>query len=71
MSDHKPEQPLDNPIVTTHWLTRAQLLERQRRLRSPLVLRCVDDYLGGSRLPLEGIAQLDLQTAVKVQAIAV
>ena len=71
VSDHKPEQALDSPIVTTHWLTRAQLLERERRLRSPLVLRCVDDYLGGSRLPLEGIARLDLQTAVKVQAIAV
>ena len=71
VSDHKPEQALDKPIITTHWLTRAQLLERERRLRSPLVLRCVDDYLGGTRLPLEGIAQLDLQTAVKVQAIAV
>jgi 8-oxo-dGTP pyrophosphatase MutT (NUDIX family) len=71
VSDHKPEQPLDTGIVTTHWLTRAQLLERQMRLRSPLVLRCVDDYLGGNRLPLEGVASLDLQTAGKVQAIPV
>jgi 8-oxo-dGTP pyrophosphatase MutT (NUDIX family) len=69
--DHKPEQPLDTGIITTHWLTRAQLLEREMRLRSPLVLRCVDDYLGGSRQPLESVARLDLQTAVKVQAIAV
>jgi 8-oxo-dGTP pyrophosphatase MutT (NUDIX family) len=71
VSDHKPHQPLDKPIVTTHWLTRAQLLEREMRLRSPLVLRCVDDYLGGTRLALESVASLDLQTAIKVPAIAV
>src|SRR5262249_3975962 len=50
VSDYKPEQPLDTGIVTTHWLTRAQLMEREARLRSPLVLRCVDDYLSGNRL---------------------
>jgi 8-oxo-dGTP pyrophosphatase MutT (NUDIX family) len=71
VSDHKPHQPLDTGIVTTHWLTRAELLERTGRLRSPLVLRCVDDYLGGKRLPLDAVAQLDLQTAVSVPAIAV
>ena len=48
-----------------------ELLEREKRLRSPLVLRCVDDYLGGSRQPLEGFAQLDIKTAVSVAAIAV
>jgi hypothetical protein len=65
-----PTQPLDTGIVTTHWLTRAQLLERTGRLRSPLVLRCVDDYLGGNRLPLESVAGLDLQTAISVPAVA-
>ena len=71
VSDHKPEQPLDTGIITTHWLTRAELLEREKRLRSPLVLRCVDDYLGGRRQPLDSVARLDLQTAVSVAAIAV
>jgi len=71
VSDHKPEQPLDTGIVTTHWLTRAELQEREKRLRSPLVLRCVDDYLSGSRQPLESVARLDLKTAVSVAAIAV
>jgi 8-oxo-dGTP pyrophosphatase MutT (NUDIX family) len=66
VSDHKPEQPLDTGIVTTHWLTRAQLLEREARLRSPLVLRCVDDYLNGNRRSLESVAGLDLQTALAV-----
>jgi 8-oxo-dGTP pyrophosphatase MutT (NUDIX family) len=71
VSDHKPHQPLDNPVVTTHWLTRDELMERNGRLRSPLVLRCVDDYLGGHRQPLESVAELDLQTAISVQAFAV
>ncbi len=49
VSDHKPEQPLDSGIVTTHWLTREQLMERELRLQKPLVMRCVDDYLRGIR----------------------
>jgi 8-oxo-dGTP pyrophosphatase MutT (NUDIX family) len=71
VSDHKPEQPLDKGIVTTHWLTRSQLMERERRLRSPLVLRCVDDYLGGARQSLETVAGLDLRTALNVRGIPV
>jgi 8-oxo-dGTP pyrophosphatase MutT (NUDIX family) len=71
VSDHKPEQPLDTGIVTTHWLTRAQLMERELRLRSPLVLRCVDDYLSGVRQALESVASLDVQTALTVRGIPV
>lgn len=71
VSDHKPNQPLDTGIVTTHWLTRAQLVEREVRLRSPLVLRCVDDYIAGARQPLESVARLDLQSAISVRAVAV
>jgi 8-oxo-dGTP pyrophosphatase MutT (NUDIX family) len=71
VSDHKPDQPLDTGIVTTHWLTRAELLAREVRLRSPLVLRCVDDYLRGVRLPLETVARLDLLSATSVAGVAV
>ncbi len=71
VSDHKPEQPLDTGIVTTHWLTRDQLMERELRLRSPLVLRCVDDYLSGARQALESVASLDLKTALHVRGIPV
>ncbi|HVY81832.1 MAG TPA: NUDIX hydrolase [Steroidobacteraceae bacterium] len=69
VSDHRPSQPLDKGIVTTHWLSRAELQEREPRLRSPLVLRCVDDYLGGKRLPLDSVAYLDLHTASSVRAV--
>ena len=56
VSDHRPSQPLDQGIERTHWLTRDELLLDAARLRSPLVLRCVDDYLEGRRLPLETVA---------------
>jgi 8-oxo-dGTP pyrophosphatase MutT (NUDIX family) len=71
VSDHRPDQPLDTGIVTTHWLTRAELLERNSRLRSPLVMRCVDDYLGGMRQPLASVRLLTLETAGSVPAYSI
>jgi 8-oxo-dGTP pyrophosphatase MutT (NUDIX family) len=66
--DHDAGQPLDRGILRTHWLTRSELVEREPHLRSPLVLRCVDDYLTGRRLPLESIACLDVRAGAGVQA---
>jgi ADP-ribose pyrophosphatase YjhB (NUDIX family) len=47
------ERTLDAGIVRTLWLTREQIVERGARLRSALVLRCVDDYLAGRHTGLE------------------
>jgi 8-oxo-dGTP pyrophosphatase MutT (NUDIX family) len=69
--DHDAKQPLDRGIVCTHWLSRTDLLEREQRLRSPLVLRCIEDYLGGTRLPLDPVANLNLKTAPTVAAVTV
>ena len=69
--DHRAEQPLDRGIVGTHWLSRTDLMQREPRLRSPLVLRCVEDYLGGKRLPLDPVAKLDLHSAPAVAAVSV
>jgi 8-oxo-dGTP pyrophosphatase MutT (NUDIX family) len=71
VADHRPQQPLDRGIVCTHWLSREDLLEREQRLRSPLVLRCIEDYLGGTRLPIDTVGNLDLQTAPSVAAVTV
>jgi len=49
---------LDPDIITTHWLSYAELVERTAELRSPLVLRCIDDYLAGVSLPLDLISEL-------------
>jgi len=47
-----PEQALDHGIIATHWLSRAEIAERNRQLRSLLVLQTVDEYLKGDRYPL-------------------
>ena len=64
-------RPLDPPIVTTHWLAHEEIVQRAARLRTPLVLRCIEDYLGGRRLPLEAVASLDLTSAAAVSAVRV
>jgi 8-oxo-dGTP pyrophosphatase MutT (NUDIX family) len=46
-------QALDNGIVRTLWLTPDELAARAHLHRSPLVARCVDDYLRGQRYPID------------------
>ena len=58
LDGHDPSRPLDHGILRTRWLDREQLLAAQARHRSPLVLRCVDDYLAGARYPLELLRHL-------------
>lgn len=69
VSDHRDRQPLDRGIVRTHWLTPAELKQREPQLRSPLVMRCIDDYLSGRREPLTAAAGLDLGSALAVAAV--
>lgn len=71
VTDHDAQQPLDHGILRTHWLSRGQLLEREARLRSPLVLRCIDDYLAGQRQPLAQVGHLDIEGARGVAAVEV
>jgi 8-oxo-dGTP pyrophosphatase MutT (NUDIX family) len=71
VADHDATQRLDRGIVRTHWLDANELQAQESRLRSPLVLRCVHDYLAGRRQPLEPVARLDLDRAAQVSAIAV
>ena len=68
VSDHRRGQQLDEGIIATHWLTPAELRGREPQLRSPLVLRCVEDYLAGRRQPLATAATLDLGSALAVAA---
>jgi 8-oxo-dGTP pyrophosphatase MutT (NUDIX family) len=44
---------LDQEIVALHWLTATQLEERRAEHRSPLVQKCVEDFLAGRHYPLE------------------
>jgi ADP-ribose pyrophosphatase YjhB (NUDIX family) len=49
---------LDSGIIAAHWLSRAQVVARESRLRSPLVMRCLDDYQADIRHPLSVISEL-------------
>jgi 8-oxo-dGTP pyrophosphatase MutT (NUDIX family) len=71
VDDHQPGQTLDQGIVCTHWFSRTDLQEREQRLRSPLVMRCIADYLTGQRQPITSVSHLDLQTAHSVTAVTV
>ncbi|MGQ0383590.1 MAG: NUDIX hydrolase [Gammaproteobacteria bacterium] len=53
VGERDPSLPLDRAILATDWLARDELGLRDGELRSPLVLRCIDDYLMGIRYPLE------------------
>jgi 8-oxo-dGTP pyrophosphatase MutT (NUDIX family) len=56
---HPLDLALDPDIVATHWLTLEQLreLDHQSRLRSPLVLKRIEDALSGPYYPLAVIRE--------------
>jgi 8-oxo-dGTP pyrophosphatase MutT (NUDIX family) len=47
---------LDTGIVRAVWLTPDELAAHPTPHRSPLVMRCVEDYLAGRRFPLDFVA---------------
>lgn len=51
-NSHNPNQLLDEGIVATHWLTYDEIKLQSGRMRSPLVLSSITDYLNGQRYPL-------------------
>ena len=56
-SDHNPQQALDDGIERALWMSRDELAA-SGRLRSPLVLQSIDDYIHGQRLPLSAMSDL-------------
>jgi phosphatase NudJ len=52
---HHPERPLDRGIVRTLWMTADEIRACAPRHRSPLLLRCMEDYLAGNCYPLSVI----------------
>jgi 8-oxo-dGTP pyrophosphatase MutT (NUDIX family) len=50
--DAPKDQPLDHGILRTLWLDADEIRGRTEQHRSPLVMKCVEDYLAGQRFPL-------------------
>ena len=49
---HVVSQPLDEGIVRAVWLTADEIRASAERHRSPLLLKCMEDYLAGQRFSL-------------------
>lgn len=66
---HDSQRTLDDGIERVVWMSRPDMTARSDRLRSPMVLRAVDDYERGSRYPIGlfqdlAVEQLTLRAAV-------
>ena len=57
--DHNPAQALDDGILEAVWLTPEQVSSGKYPLRSPMVMRCLNDYLAGCHYPLDLINEVD------------
>ena len=55
LGEHEPQRGLDEGIVRILWMTHEELRASAARHRSPMVLRCIEDYLAGVRIPLDRI----------------
>ena len=53
--EHEPARVLDEGIVRALWLGRDRIAAETARLRSPMVLASIDDWLAGRRLPLDAV----------------
>lgn len=47
--------PEDDEIISCHWLTFEEIKQNESKLRSAMVLECIEDYLSGQRVPLSVI----------------
>jgi 8-oxo-dGTP pyrophosphatase MutT (NUDIX family) len=56
---HHAAQALDDGIVRAVWMSPEEIRATVPRHRSPLILRCVEDYLAGKRYPLELVTHYD------------
>lgn len=50
---HDPLRKLDDGIIAAHWLSLDEIRDFAAQHRSPLILRCIEDWQAGKRYPLE------------------
>jgi ADP-ribose pyrophosphatase YjhB (NUDIX family) len=50
---HEPKRKLDTGIVRAVWMDMDEIRASSERHRSPLVVRCIEDYLAGRRYALD------------------
>lgn len=65
---HEPNRTLDDGIVRALWLTPDEIRAERARHRSPLIERCVSDFLAGRRYPLTIIQDIGTMTEIPARA---
>ena len=55
LGPHHSDRALDSGIIRTVWLSRDEVLESASCHRSPLVARCIEDYLSGQRYAIDAL----------------
>ena len=50
---HFPDHSLDDGVLRAVWMSRKELEDNRSKLRSPMVLNCIDDYLAGKSYSLD------------------
>jgi ADP-ribose pyrophosphatase YjhB (NUDIX family) len=58
VSRHDPSRKLDDGIIDSVWMSHPQLVAMPQRLRSPMVLRSIEDYLVGMRHSLSVLSDI-------------
>jgi ADP-ribose pyrophosphatase YjhB (NUDIX family) len=53
IAGHEAGRPLDTGILQAVWLTPNEIRSTHNQHRSPLILRCMEDYLDNKRYPLD------------------
>ena len=56
---HYPDRQLDSGIAQAIWLSVPEIRQQVARLRSPMVLRSIEDYLAGHAYPLTLLNDVD------------
>ena len=51
--EHDSGQPLDTGIEQALWLSHDELMDNQHKLRSPMVMRTIEEYLAGKRYSMD------------------
>lgn len=59
--EEETQAKLDEGIIGTVWWDTDTIKKNQKRLRSPMVQQCINDYLNGQRYPLSLVKNLSDQ----------
>ena len=55
---HEPGRELDAGIIAARWLSLNEIRAMRNRHRSPMIMRCIDDWLSGKRYPVDLVTDL-------------